>query len=116
MANADGSYGRSNSAFRGELRADIKDKEDWVIIELKAGTTYTFTLEGEARPIDPNDPEDGMTNPIQDPLLALYDSKGDLIEMNDDIGLNDVGLDVEGFSSDDYSGCLRHILCERQHL
>ena len=35
-----------------------------------------------------------MTDAIDDPLLALYDSKGDLIEMNDDIGLNDVGLDV----------------------
>ena len=49
VPNADGSFDRSNNAFRGELRADIKDKEDWVIIELKAGTTYTFTLQGEAR-------------------------------------------------------------------
>ena len=27
-------------------------REDWVIIELKAGVTYTFTLEGEERPIN----------------------------------------------------------------
>ena len=47
VPNADGSYGRSNNAFRGELRAEIFDKEDWVIIELMAGTTYTFTLRGE---------------------------------------------------------------------
>ena len=92
VPNADGSFDRSNNAFRGELRADIKDTEDWVIIELKAGTTYTFTLQGEARPVNPLMPAGEMTDPIDDPLLALYDSKGDLIEMNDDVGLNDIGL------------------------
>ena len=95
VPNADGSYGRSNSAFRGELTAAYNDREDWVIIELKAGTTYTFTLEGEARPLDTtgDGTHDTTTDPLQDPVLALYDSKGDLIEMNDDIGFNPYDLD-----------------------
>ena len=92
VPNADGSFDRSNNAFRGELREDIRDKEDWVIIELKAGVTYTFTLKGENRPINPNMPDAGMTPAINDPLLALYDSKGDLIEMHDDIGLAGIPL------------------------
>ena len=94
VANDDGSYDRSNNAFRGTLRADIQDKEDWVIIELQAGVTYTFTLKGEARPVNPRMPlsDENSTNAINDPLLALYDSKGELIEMHDDIGLAGIPL------------------------
>ena len=103
VPNADGSYGRSNSAFRGELTAAYKDKEDWVIIELQAGVTYTFTLHGEERDtngdgvIDLGETETEALDrgPLADPVLALYDSKGELIETNDDIGLNPYDLPIK---------------------
>ena len=81
--NADGSYDRSNSKFEGELRVDatkgIYDPEDWVGIDLKAGVTYTFMVEGEARMYGTRSAE-----ALKDPVLALYDSKGVMITSNDD--------------------------------
>ena len=82
VPNADGSYGRSNSTFKGALTQAYGDREDWVKIALKAGVTYTFTLTG-----------DGSADPLKDPVLALYDSKGTLVDMNDDVGPNLFGLD-----------------------
>ena len=47
--------------------------EDWIIIELTEGNTYTITVGGSQ--------EDGELN---DSVLKLMDSKGGLIAMNDD--------------------------------
>ena len=49
--------------------------------------------------MDPLAPDGDLTTAISDPLLALYDSKGGLIEMHDDIGLNGVPLGLESRDS-----------------
>ena len=79
VPNGDGSYDRSNNTFKGELRTAFNDKEDWIRIDLKAGVTYTFKVEGEARSYGPR-----MAEALKDPVLTLYDSKGVMIESNDD--------------------------------
>ena len=70
VPNADGSYGRANSAFRGTLGQG--DEGDWVKIALKAGVTYTFTLSGD---------DSRGVRELLDPVVALYDSKGGLVDM-----------------------------------
>ena len=65
---------RSMSAgdtFEGTL--STKDDKDWIRIELTAGMVYTFSLSGAA---------EGGSN---DTVLSLHDSKGGLIDSNDDI-------------------------------
>ena len=79
VPNGDGSYDRSNNTFKGELRTAFDDHEDWIRIDLKAGVTYTFMVEGEARSYGPR-----MAEALKDPVLTLYDSKGEMIESNDD--------------------------------
>ena len=62
--------------FEGDLSS--KTDEDWVAVELEAGTTYRINLtdtEGEGG--------------SGDTILSLYDSKGGLVDTNDDI--NPVG-------------------------
>ena len=54
--------------------------EDWIIIELTEGNTYTITVAG--RETDTDDDTDTM---LHDSVLKLMDSKGGLIRMNDDI-------------------------------
>ena len=57
--------------FEGELD-DIND-EDWIRIELTAGMVYTISLSGTG---------EGGSN---DTVLKLFNSKGELIDINDDI-------------------------------
>ncbi len=56
--------------FKGSTNNDAGDTEDWVAVELEGGKTYSISLTGEAG---------------DDPILTLYDSKGGMIDMNDDI-------------------------------
>ena len=79
VPNGDGSYDRSNNTFKGELRTAFGDHEDWIRIDLKAGVTYTFMVEGEATSYGAR-----AVEALKDPVLALYDSKGDMIDSNDD--------------------------------
>ena len=61
----------AGDTFEGNL--DTKNDKDWIRIELTAGMVYTFSLSAA---------EDGGSN---DTVLSLYDSKGGLIDSNDDI-------------------------------
>ena len=61
----------AGDTFEGTL--DNKDDEDWIRIELTAGMVYTISLSGA---------EEGGS---PDTILTLYDSKGGLIDSNDDI-------------------------------
>ena len=61
----------AGDTFEGSLSS--KSDEDWIRIELTAGMVYTFSLSGAA--------VDGSN----DTVLSLHDSKGGLIESNDDI-------------------------------
>ena len=61
----------AGDTFEGTL--STKDDEDWIRIELTAGMVYTFSLSGAA---------EGGSN---DTVLSLHDSKGGLIDSNDDI-------------------------------
>ena len=80
VPNGDGSYDRSNNTFEGELRVErYEDHEDWIRIDLKAGVTYTFEVKGEARSYGPRE-----VAALKDPVLTFYDSKGEMIESNDD--------------------------------
>ena len=56
---------------------DWGSDEDWFAVELTAGTTYLFDLEG-------SDTEAGT---LSDPLFRLYNSQGNLIGSNDDGGV-----------------------------
>ena len=67
----------AGDTFEGTL--DTKNDEDWIRIELTAGMLYTISLSGAA---------EGGSN---DTVLKLLDSKGGLIDSNDDIdGANGV--------------------------
>ena len=72
-----------SSMFKGTLE-DFTD-EDWIRIDLKAGSTYKITVKGEDNPMTPDH------KAAADTILQMYDSKGGPIEdwMNDDI--NPVG-------------------------
>ena len=59
----------AGDTFKGNL--DTKNDEDWIRIELTAGMLYTISLSGD---------EDGSA----DTILKLFDSKGGLIDSNDD--------------------------------
>ena len=61
----------TDEPFKGTL--DTKNDEDWIRIELTAGMVYTFSLSAA---------EEGGSN---DTVLKLFDSKGGLIDSNDDI-------------------------------
>ena len=73
----------AGDTFEGNL--DTKNDEDWIRIELTAGMLYTISLSGA---------EDGLA----DTILKLFDSKGDLIDSNDDYyidGLTDLNSKLE---------------------
>ena len=94
VPNGDGSYDRSNNTFKGELRVDpYQDHEDWIRIDLKAGVTYTFKVEGEATSYGPR-----MAQALKDPVLAFYDSKGVEIASNDDADLDTRNSEVMTFT------------------
>ena len=76
VPNGDGSYDRSNNTFKGELRTEYGDHEDWIRIDLKAGVTYTFNVEGTKGTFTQME--------LQDPVLTFYTSKGTMIDSNDD--------------------------------
>ena len=71
--------------FKGTL--DNKNDEDWIRIELTAGMVYTFSLSGA---------EEGGSN---DTVLKLFDSKGGLIDSNDDIDgpMGKLDSEIKGF-------------------
>ena len=71
-----GPFGPDNQVT-GEIK---QGDEDWIIIELTEGNTYTITVAG--RETDTDDDTDTM---LHDSVLKLMDSKGGLIRMNDDI-------------------------------
>ena len=58
--------------FNGNSDSTFGD-EDWIAIDLKAGTEYTFSVGGM---------KDGMLN---DSILKLLDHKGNVVKMNDDV-------------------------------
>ena len=60
----------AGDTFEGNL--DTKNDEDWIRIELTAGMLYTISLSGAA-------------GGVSDTVLKLLDSKGGLIDSNDDI-------------------------------
>ena len=51
---------------------------DWFRVDLEAGTTYQFDLEGA----------DTGRGTVPDPVMGLYDSSDNLIRHNDDTGFN----------------------------
>ena len=86
VPDANGSFNAKsgNNTFDGALQHQYD--EDWVIIELKAGTTYQIDVMGRHTK-DTSDPADGVNDVggASDTVLKLLDSKGGVIDMNDDI-------------------------------
>ena len=72
-----------NNTFDGVLDASIGDTEDWIIIELKAGTTYKFNLDGR-HTMDTDDDGTNDAGAATDTILKILDSKGNAFLMNDD--------------------------------
>ena len=77
VPHGDGSFDRTNNTFKGML---TPGDDDWVKIQLIAGQTYTFILDGTDK--DNNGELD--VGALMDPVLMLLDSKGTMIDMNDD--------------------------------
>ena len=77
VPHGDGSFNRINNTFKGML---TPGDDDWVKIPLIAGQTYTFILNGTDK--DKNGELD--MGALMDPVLMLLDSKGTMIDMNDD--------------------------------
>ncbi|MFP7674338.1 S8 family serine peptidase [Marivita sp. S0852] len=74
----------NNVATQGQLQAnggsvtgslELAGDEDWFRVDVQANTTYEFSLDGAS----------GQGG-LRDPLLALYDSSGQLIGSDDDGG------------------------------
>ena len=61
-----------NDTFEGSLSPG---DSDWVSIELQAGTVYTITVTGRG----------AAAAQLNDPILTVYDSKGTMVDMNDDV-------------------------------
>ena len=72
VPDANGSYSTraGNNTFEGIL--DDQDDEDWIRIELDTGKVYTITVVPD------------RTDPLEDPVLKLYNSEGVLLIENDD--------------------------------
>ena len=86
VANAGTAYMMSaGDTFEGTITNMAGDTEDWIGIEMEAGTKYTISVEGTLA-------ESGgtMDDGAMDTILTLFDSKGGMINMNDDTkdGLN----------------------------
>ena len=84
--DARGSYNSraGNNMFNGDIGAG---DEDWIGIQLNAGTVYTITVAATA----------GAVNGLNDPILTVYDSKGGMVDMNDDVdgAMGDLSSKVE---------------------
>ena len=80
VPDANGSFNAAsrNNTFDGSI-GHSRD-EDWIIIELKAGVTYEFTVKGR----DTDATMEGDQGHLEDPVLKLLDGKGGLIDENDD--------------------------------
>ena len=75
----------ADDTFEGEITAG---DEDWIIIELTEGNTYTITVAGRTTVADDattTDVDESEGTDLVDSVLKLMDSKGGLIRMNDDI-------------------------------
>ena len=68
----------AGDTFNGTITNSAGDTEDWISIELEAGTTYTISVSGNLGPdVEGNSGE-------MDTILTLYSSKSGVIDMNDD--------------------------------
>ena len=65
----------AGDTFNGTITNSEGDTEDWISIELEAGTTYTISVSGTLSGDDGGE---------MDTILTLYDSKGGMVDMNDD--------------------------------
>ena len=65
----------TDEPFKGDITNLEGDTEDWISIELEAGTTYTISVSGTLSGDDGGE---------MDTILTLYDSKGGMVDMNDD--------------------------------
>ena len=95
--DARGSYNSrgGNNTFDGELTAG---DEDWVAIELKAGTVYTITITTRHTEDTDNNPTNGNeAGGLNDSILTVYDAKGVMVDMDDDIDgpMGMLGSEVE---------------------
>ena len=75
----------AGDTFEGTITNSAGDREDWIAIEMEAGTTYTITVSGTLATGDLAATPAG-TDPVgeMDTILTLYDDKGGMIDMNDD--------------------------------
>ena len=100
---ANGPFNDDN-VVTGEI---TRGDEDWIAIEMSAGTTYTITVGG-------GDADEGELN---DSVLKLLDSKGGLIDRNDDQdgakGMLGFGTDVHPGGRQRHAGVLPQ--CQRQY-
>ena len=75
VANAGTAYMMSaGDTFEGTITNTAGDTEDWIGIEMEAGTKYTISVSGGL----------AETGGAMDTILTLFDSKGGMIDMNDD--------------------------------
>ena len=81
------------NTFEGDLSSMTDD--DWVAVELEAGTTYSISLTGSS------EAGDGGS---EDTVLRLFDSKGGHIATNNDI--NPSGSDRPGDATNRYSALM----------
>ena len=65
----------TDEPFTGTITNSEGDTEDWIGIEMEAGTTYTISVSGTLS---------SMNGGEMDTILTLYDDKGGMIDMNDD--------------------------------
>ena len=75
----------ADNVVNGEI-GNVGD-EDWIIIELSEGKEYTITVMGRATVDDDattTDVNEADASKLNDSVLKLMDSKGGLIDMNDD--------------------------------
>ena len=68
--------------------------EDWIVIKLTEGHKYTITVKANG------------ANGLKDPVLKLMDSKGGVIEMNDDKNAlkGDLSSEIKGFMPETGTG------------
>ena len=65
----------AGGTFEGAINNMAGDTEDWIGIEMEAGTTYTISVSGTLS---------SDSGGEMDTILKLLDSKGGMIDMNDD--------------------------------
>ena len=69
--HSDGSFDEKNNTFTGTL--ETSSDVDWIVIDLRAGKEYTIGVKG------------ADTGGVNDTILKLLDSKGGIVEENDDV-------------------------------